>query len=253
MEKKANILGKTRKEILSLTAKFVEKRMSDLIDNQVQPIPVAASVWNVLLDSHAKENEPKPCIAEEAVAILIRKGVKRENLKFSMWNITIKLPNGSYRSYREPSSYGSGAFSFQAGAWLRVHNGLDAEELAEFILAFDEMLPIISEKERPVLEAIEEIRLRKRAEEMAREIARQAFEKAFKDVLDPMKIQYTFTLNADGTVSVNLKQRLSGKVSGPVNEVRDILSDPEKVKALLAPDGGLDMPFGRFSEMDMLI
>ena len=134
-----------------------------------------------------------------------------------------------------------------------MHNGLDAEELAEFILAFDEMLPIISEKERPVLEAIEEIRLRKRAEEMAREIARQAFEKAFKDVLGPMKIQYTFTLNADGTVSVNLKQRLSGKVSGPVNEVRDILSDPEKVKALLAPGGGLDMPFGRFSEMDMLI
>lgn len=253
MEKKANILGKTRKEILSLTAKLVEKRMSDLIDNHVQSNPVAASVWNALLDSHAKENEPKPCIAEEAVAILIRKGVKRENLKFSMWNITIKLPNGSYRIYREPSSYGSGAFSFQAGAWLRVHNGLDAEELAEFILAFDEMLPIISEKERPVLEAIEEIRLRKRAEEMAREIARQAFEKAFKDVLDPMKIQYTFTLNADGTVSVNLKQRLSGKVSGPVNEVRDILSDPEKVKALLVPDGGMDMPFGRFSGKDMLI
>lgn len=243
MKETRNILGKTREGVLSLAAKFADKRMSDLVDKQVPSDPVAASVWNALLDSHAKENELKPCIAEEAVAILIRKGVKRENLKFSMWNITIKLPNGSYRIYREPSSYGSGAFSFQAGAWLRVHNGLGAEELAEFILAFDEMLPIISEKERPVLEAIEEIRLRKRAEEMAREIARQAFEKAFNDVLVPMKIQYTFTLNADGTVSVNLKQRLSGKVSGPVNEVRDILSDPEKVKTLLTPDDGVDIRF----------
>lgn len=253
MEKKANILGKTRKEILSLTAKFVEKRMSDLIDNQVQPNPVAASVWNTLLDSHAKENEPKPCIAEEAVAALIRKGIKRENLKFSMWNITINLPNGCYRIYRGPSSYGSGAFSFHAATWQRVHKGLDAEELAEFILAFDELLPAMAEKERPVLEAIEEIRRRNKADEVAKAIARQAFEKAFKDVLGPMKIQYTFALNADGTVSVKLKQRLTGKVSGPVNEIRDILSDPEKVKALLTPDDGVDMPFGRFSEMDMLI
>ena len=253
MEKKANILGKTREEILSMAAKFADKRMSALIENNAPSNPVAASVWNALLDSNAKENEQKPCIAEEAVAILIRKGVKRENLKFSMWNITIMLPNGRYRIYREPSSYGSGAFSFHSSTWQRVHKGLDAEELAEFILAFDELLPAMAEKERPVLEAIEEIRRRNRAEEMAKEIARQAFERAFKDVLDPMKIQYTFALNADGTVSVKLKQRLIGKVSGPVNEVRDILSDPEKVKALLVPDGGMDMPFGRFSEMDMLI
>ena len=253
MEQTRNILGKSREEILSMAAKFADKRMSDLVDKQVPSDPVAASVWNTLLDSYAKENEPKPCIAEEAVAALIRKGIKRENLKFSMWNITINLPNGCYRIYRGPSSYGSGAFSFHSSTWQRVHKGLDAEELAEFIMAFDELLPAMAEKERPVLEAIEEIRRRNRAEEMAKEIARQAFERAFKDVLDPMKIQYTFALNADGTVSVNLKQRLTGKVSGPVNEIRDILSDPEKVKALLTPDGGLDMPFVRFSEMDMLI
>jgi len=59
MEKKANILGKTREGVLSLAAKFADKRLSDLIDNQVQPNPVAASVWNTLLDSHVKENEPK--------------------------------------------------------------------------------------------------------------------------------------------------------------------------------------------------
>ncbi len=243
MKETRNILGKTREGVLSLAAKFADKRMSALIENNAPSDSVAASVWNTLLDSHAKENEPKPCIAEEAVAALIRKGIKRENLKFSMWNITINLPNGCYRIYRGPSSYGSGAFSFHAATWQRVHNGLDAEELAEFILAFDELLPAMAEKERPVLEAIEEIRLRKRAEEMAREIARQAFEKAFKDVLGPLKIQYTFTLNADGTVSVNIKQRLSGKVSGPVNEVRDILSDPEKVKSLLTPDDGVDIRF----------
>ena len=54
-------------------------------------------------------------------------------------------------------------------------------------------------------------------------------------------------------MSVKLKQRLTGKVSGPVNEIRDILSDPEKVKALLTPDDGVDMPFGRYPEIDMLI
>lgn len=253
MKETKNILGKTREGVLSLAAKFADKRMSDLVDKQVPSDPVAASVWNTLLDSHAKENEPKPCIAEEAVAALIRKGIKRENLKFSMWNITINLPNGCYRIYRGPSSYGSGAFSFHAATWQRVHKGLDAEELAEFILAFDELLPAMAEKERPVLEAIEEIRRRNKADEMAKAIARQAFEKAFKDVLGPMKIQYTFALNADGTVSVKLKQRLTGKVSGPVNEIRDILSDPEKVKALLTPDDGVDMPFGRYPEIDLLI
>ena len=253
MEQTRNILGKSREEILSMAAKFADKRLITLNEKHAPSNPVAASVWNTLLDSYAKENEPKPCIAEEAVAALIQKGIKRENLKFSMWNITINLPNGCYRIYRGPSSYGSGAFSFHAATWQRVHKGLDAEELAEFIMAFDELLPAMAEKERPILEAIEEIRRRNKADEMAKEIARQAFEKAFKDVLGPMKIQYTFALNADGTVSVKLKQRLTGKVSGPVNEIRDILSDPEKVKALLTPDDGVDMPFGRYPEIDMLI
>ena len=253
MKEIKKILGKTREEILSLATKFADKSLSTLIEKQVPSDPVAASVWNSLLDNHTKESEPKPCIAEEAVAALIRKGIKRENLKFSMGNITINLPNGNYRIYRGPSNYGPGAFSFLAGSWLRVHKGLDAEELAEFILAFDELLPAFAEKERPILEAIDAIRRKNKADEMAKAIAQQAFEKAFKDVLGPMKIQYTFALNADGTVSVKMKQRLSGKVCGPVNEIRDMLSDPEKVKALLTPDDGVDMPFGRYPEIDMLI
>lgn len=251
MKEKKNILGKSREEILSMAAKFADKRLKTLNEKHAPSDPVAASVWNALLDNYTKE--PKPCIAEEAVAVLIRRGVKRENLKFSMGNITINLPNGSYRIYRGPSNYGQGAVTFCAGSWLRVHKGLDAEELAEFILAFDELLPALTEKERPVLEAIEEIRRRNKADEMAKAIARQAFEKAFKGVLGPMKIQYTFALNADGSVSVKLKQRLTAKVSGPVNEIRDMLSDPEKVKTLLTPDDGVDMPFGRYPEIDMLI
>lgn len=59
MEKKANILGKTREGVLSLAAKFADKRMSALIENNAPSDPVAASVWNTLLDSHVKENEPK--------------------------------------------------------------------------------------------------------------------------------------------------------------------------------------------------
>lgn len=247
-----NILGKTRVEILSLAEEFAGKRLNAVFEKQDSCGPVAALVWNSLLHGLAKEREPKACLAEEAVAALIRKGIKRDNLKFSMWNITINLANGCYRIYRGPSRYGSGAFSFHAGSWLHVHKGLDAEELAEFILAFDDLLPAIAEKERPVLEAIEKIQREKKAEEMAMLIASQAFEMAFKDVLDPLKIQYTFALNADGTVSVYLKQRLTGKISGPVNEIRDILSDPEKVKAVLSPDDGVDLPFGLNPKIDFL-
>lgn len=246
------ILGKTREEVLGLVDRLQKKSSEAVVDKSLYE-PLAASVWNELLNGFLKETPHNPYKAEEAVAALMRRGLSREKVSFSMGNITVNLQNGRYRIYREPSNYGSGAFTFHANAWLRPHKGLGPEDLAEFLLAFDELLPAMAEKERPILEAIEEIRRMNKADEMAKEIARQAFEKAFKDVLGPMKIQYTFAMNGDGTVSVKLRQRLSGKVSGPVNEIRDLLSDPEKVKTLLTPDDGVDMPFGRYPEIDLLI
>lgn len=252
MKETKTILGKTREEVLRIVDRLQRKSFEAVVDRNLYE-PLAGSVWDELLNGYLKETPHSPCKAEEAVAALMRRGLPKEEVRFSMGNITVDLAHGRYRIYREPSNYGSGAFTFHADGWLRPHKGLGPEELAEFLLAFDGLLPAIAEKERPILEAIEEIRRRNKAEEMAREIARQAFEKAFKDVLGPMKVQYTFALNGDGTVSVKLKQRLTGKVSGPVNEIRDMLSDPEKVKALLTPDDGVDMPFGRYPEIDMLI
>lgn len=230
------ILGKTREQILSMVDDYVVESIVKLgeMREPTYGMGTVQYAWTTLLDALTKGRSDMPCSPEEVTAILIRGGLPREKVKATSGNITLTLPNGCYRIYRTPSGYPTGAFTLRFSEWMRVRHGLTAEELADFLMEFDKLIPEIEERERPLLDEYDR-RIREiKAESMATDIARQSLEAIFEK-LDHLQLAHDILVHEDGTITVLLEQVLTGGVRAPLNELKELLSDEEKVRALLTP------------------
>ena len=190
--------------------------------------------WTTLLDSLTRGRGDIPCRPEEVAAILIRGGLQRESVRATAGNITICLPNGCYRIYRDMSRYPAGSFSLRFPEWLKARRGLSARELADFLVAFDALIPEIAGREQPLRDEYERKKREIKAKAMAADITKQSIE-ALLDNLAHMRLDHYVKVHDDGTVTVVLRQELMGEVRAPLNEVKELLSDEEKVRSLLVP------------------
>lgn len=88
------------------------------------------------------------CSAEEVVAAIIRKGLKKEAIKFRGSSFILSLPNHTYEVKKTDGGFNArpeyGRFSYQdhASRWI----SMDKEDFAEFIFAFDAILPSVKER-----------------------------------------------------------------------------------------------------------
>ena len=208
-----SILGLSGDEVLSMVDGYVGASIEKL-GNMLEPTYRMGTVqyaWTTLLDSLTRGRADTPCRPEEVAAILIRGGLPRESVRATAGNITISLPNGCYRIYRDISRYPAGSFSLRYPEWLKVRRGLSARELADFLVAFDALIPEIAGREQPLRDEYERKKREIKAKTMAADIAKQSIE-AILDNLAHMRLDHYVKVHDDGTVTVVVKQELFGEV-----------------------------------------
>lgn len=88
------------------------------------------------------------CSAEEVVAAIIRKGLKKGSIKFRGSSFVLPLPNHTYEVKKIGGRFNArpeyGRFSYQdySSQWI----SMDKDAFAEFIFEFDAILPAVKER-----------------------------------------------------------------------------------------------------------
>lgn len=228
------ILGKTRGEVLAMVDRYVKDSLGKLARGR-EPLSEANAVlhvWSNLLHALSRGRKDRPCSPEKVAAILIRSGIPREKVKPDSGNITIALPNATYRIYREQSGYPTGAVTLKYPSWVRVQHGFSEQELADILLAFDELIPEVEEHEQPLRDELARLEREEKAARMAEDIAVQALETLFAEKLAPLGIEHRLSMRPNGDITLILRQARKCTLTGPINEVKRVLeqaSDPESL------------------------
>lgn len=170
---------------------------------------------------------------EETVAELIRLGTPRKDVYASYKHLTVSLPNGSYRFYRETSGYPSGTVMVYWGnSYADFRSGYTPKELAVFITSLDSLLPKIDEAGEALFIDMHKEIVRRQAEQKAIEIAKQAVEVQLEAVLPGMGLECTYKIS-DGKVHLDLSRLFTAHIDIPLEELQALLSDPGRIEAAL--------------------
>ena len=231
------ILGKTRGQVLAMVDRYVKDSIAKL-GNKHEPITESGAVlhaWSNLLHELSRNRKDIPCSPEKVAAILLRNGVSKEKVKATSANITIELPNGTYRIYREPSGYPTGAVTLKYPSWVRVHHGFSEQELADILLAFDELIPEIEEHGQPLRDEIAMRERERKATRLAEDIALRALESIFAEKLAPLGIDHRLSMSFNGEITLTLRQYREWSITAPINVIKEELEKTGDVESLLSP------------------
>ena len=173
-----------------------------------------------------------PLHAEAVAAEIVRRGLPREKVRASANAVTLDLPNGRYRIYREGSGYGAGSFASIRDGFSSPLPPLSVSDTADAIMGFDEAVPLLLKVEKVFMaEAMERERAEK-AIDKAREIRFRSVEAILESALAPLGIKSKYRVMDDGTVLLSMRKEFMVGMEVKVEELADMFSDPEKVKGL---------------------
>ena len=174
--------------------------------------------------------------AERTAAALIRRGVPSSSVKATYQSVTVTLPCGKYRIYRETSGFGTGAFRIlcpRDSGILRP--GVSSEALAELILAIEEAMPRVTEVTERMREGVRDAETRRMARLKAEQIEQTTVRRLLEETLVPMDIDCGFEVR-DGIVRLSLSRTLKGSVEIPIEQLGAFLSDSARVESTLTPE-----------------
>ena len=172
--------------------------------------------------------------AEETASALLRKGVSRTDVHATFKHVTVTLPHGRYRIFRETSGFRAGAVRILAPGYTRVEMlALTSDALAEFLLALDAAIPDIKEVAERLLEAIDDERQRRDVERKAGEIGMKTAAKLLEG-LPALGVGCEYDVDG-GTVHLDLTRMLTASLDIPLEELAAFVSDPGKILSVLSP------------------
>lgn len=174
--------------------------------------------------------------AERTAVALIRRGVPSSAVKATYQSVTVTLPKGKYRLYRETSGFGTGAFRILCpGDSGILRPGISSEALAELILALEEAMPHVAEVTERMREGVRDAETRRMARLKAEQIEQTTVRRLLEETLVPMDIDCGFEVR-DGVVRLSLSRTLKGSVEIPIEQLGAFLSDTARVESALTPE-----------------
>ena len=172
--------------------------------------------------------------AEETAAALLRKGVPRTAVRASFKHVTVTLPHGRYRIFRETSGFRAGSVRILAPGYTRVGMlPLTSEGLAELLLTLDAAVPDIKDVAERLLEAVDDETRRREAERKAGEIGMTAAARLLEG-LPALGVGCEYRVDG-GTVHLDLTRTLTASLDVPFEELAAFVSDPGRILSALSP------------------
>ena len=153
-------------------------------------------------------------------------------------HITVTLTNGSYRFYRETSGFPAGSFILLGQSKTNLARGIPSELVAEGLVAFDSALSELDGRFEAIMKEKEAARRRREARMKSNEIIEIAVRQLIQEKLEPLNIEGTCKVADDGLVTLHFSQTFHGEVAMPLSALSELLSDPDRVKGMMAPGNG---------------
>ncbi len=92
-------------------------------------------------------HEFRPAYTDDTVELLTREGIGMMEVHKPFQYTDVRLKNGRFRIYKDSYEYGDGAVRLlEPASGESVVTGLEEEELAGFLLAFDALIPAFRER-----------------------------------------------------------------------------------------------------------
>lgn len=205
-----------------------------------------ASMWGYVLSSVGKEAGfpygredysafPK---AEETASLLLRSGIPRDAVRAGQNHVTISLDGALIRIYRITSGYPQGSFRILRPDNSRViRTGLPSREFADLILSINSAAPDILKAMKELETGMDTADRKLIARLKAEEIERVTIKNLLDTALTPRGINYDFEVK-DGAVSMTFKKTLSSDMTVPVDQLWEILADPDYIESTLKTELG---------------
>lgn len=186
-------------------------------------------VWKYLLHALTVPS-CKPVSTEEAVAEVIRQGLKKGDVSFRKNSFRLMLPNRRYIVNKSPSPFS--AAPYMKGRKCPVYpcqvNGLSAEAFATLVFYYDSVVPEIESSTAICIEELRRIKLRKKQEEIAKEMTRKTVESLIQEYINPLGLGCHYTIS-EGHVRIDLKLRKEASFEVSVDQLADRLKDSKAI------------------------
>lgn len=217
-----------------LLASFLERVDWDP-DAQARMIPneMKARFYRQVLQTlmEGLDRETTPPRPEDVALTLLRQGVPAKEIQASHKHLDVYLPNSVYRIFRM-NDFGSFRMMRPASCGT-VRTALGAQTMADFLLAFEALVPMLEKQIEAVLgEMLTAVR-EKKAELKAREIERKTVQIQLDEVLPDLGVNCHYEVN-DGVVHLDLTRTLTASLDIPLTELQDLLRDPERILSALS-------------------
>lgn len=179
-------------------------------------------------------HERLPAYTDDTVELLIRDGGGRVEGSRSFMYTDVRLKNGLYRIYKDSIEFGDGAVRLLDPAGVdSVVTGLEEDELAGFLLAFDALVPMIGKKLKEWGVDVTEAARRKLASRRADRIAQVAFEEMLGKRLGNLGIGWQCSVGSGMVDLILCGPQDDTYFEIPVGDFPAFLEDPEVLSGAL--------------------
>jgi len=198
--------------------------------------PVVNKVWDTILAEIKGYDFSRPAVSGEmAMAEIMRRGVKKEDIRIRHNSFTFRLQNSEYRIYKEISGFTSGACRVGGSGNSTMHAiGLSAESFADFIYFFDSIIPEIKAAVDELMKEFEAIIIAKKKERLAKDLVQTTIKSLEEQYLRPLGISVNAFVR-DDKVSLSLRQNRRASVETTLDKIPEILSDISRIQEILKP------------------
>ena len=201
-------------------------------------------IWDEVFKKAGREalacagHERLPAYTDDTVELLIRDGGGRVEGSRPFMYTDVRLGNGLYRIYRDSIEFGDGAVRLLEPAGLdSVVTGLEEDELAGFLLAFDAIIPMIRKRlgewSREVVEAATQALASKKADRVAQVTCEELLEKHLR----PMGLDWTCSVSNGMVDLVIYGQSDDVFLEIPIREFPAFLRDREAISSVIGGIG----------------
>lgn len=197
-------------------------------------------IWDEVFKKAGKEalaytgHERLPAYTDDTVELLTRDGGGRVECSRPFMYTDVRLKNGLFRIYKDSIEFGDGAVRLLDPAGLdSVVTGLEEDELAGFLLAFDALIPMIRAKlEKWGLDVMDAAR-HKLASRKADLIAQVTFDELVEKRLGHLGVDWRCSVGGGLVDLVIFGPQDDAYFEVPVGEFPAFLQDPEAFPAAL--------------------
>lgn len=192
---------------------------------------IRESVWAILLETVKKGKEGSSFTPAEVGALLIHRGVGKENFKFSRGKLIFQLEHFQFALKRSARGVITAGPCGVSGNYPNCRvTDKDPEALAVAMLTFDSAAPLMEKAVEELVTYFQERALELEKNRMIHRIADSTLDALLEEYVTPLGLRSTSTiLLKDGKpqVCLTLRQVKQVDINVPLEELAELLKDPE--------------------------